>query len=197
MAVAELELDEASHRYRYRGRPIAGVTEILNSAAIIDATHFTEESRVRGKHVHEAAHYFDEGDLALESLRPEIQPYVQAYIAFRQETGFYPLLVEQLVHFGNQYAGTLDRVGWLNDRVIQIDLKTGGLPKWAGLQTAAYELALEEMIRDGELRLERFPEARFALQLSNDGRYKLWPLEGHRDRDYFWGALAVHQFKAE
>jgi hypothetical protein len=89
------------------------------------------------------------------------------------------------------------RVGWLNDRLVQIDLKSGGLPKTAGVQTAAYELALEERIQAGDIFLERFPEARFALQLTAEGKYKLWPLEGHRDRYYFLGALAVAQFKEE
>jgi hypothetical protein len=192
-----LAFEEEQHEYRWHGAILPSVTTVLKSAGIIDTTHFSEASRIRGQHVHEAAHYFDEGDLELESLRPEIQPYVAAYIKFRQESGFYPLLSEQRLHYRSAFAGTLDRVGWLNNRMVLFDIKTGGLPKWASLQTAAYDMALEEMIRLGEIQLDRFPEARFALQLSEDGRYKLWPLNGSRDRDYFLGALAVHQFKAE
>ena len=190
-----LTLDEPTHQYQLHGRPLPSVTGILASSTIVDASHFTEESRIRGQHVHQAAHFFDDDDLDLDSVRPEIRPYLDAYIAFRRDTGFYPVLIEQRLHHSAGFAGTLDRVGWLNDRLIQLDLKSGGMPKSTGLQTAAYEMALEELVRDGVIKLERFPEARFALQLSAEGKYKLYPMEGQQDRYYFLGALAVHQFK--
>ena len=196
IAVAGLEFDEAQHAYRFEGRPMPSVTTILKTAGIIDTTWYTEEAKTRGTHVHQAAHFFDEDDLALDSLRPEIRPFIDGYIKFRKDTAFYPVLVEQRLHHTAGFAGTLDRVGWLNDRMIQLDIKTGSVPDWAGLQTAGYEMALEQMIQLGKIELEAMPEARFALQVTAEGKYKLWPMNGHRDREFFLAALTVHQFKA-
>lgn len=195
--IPDLTFDEASHQYRHLGRLLPSVTQILKASSIVDDTWYNEEARVRGQHVHQAAHYFDEDDLALDSVRPEIQPYLDGYIKFRQDTGFYPVLSEQRLVHSLGFAGTLDRVGWLNDRLIQLDIKSGGLPKWAGLQTAGYEMALEELVSKCVITLERFPEARFALQLTADGMYKLQPLKDLSDRNNFIAAMAVAKFKAE
>src|SRR3990167_11512697 len=132
-----LTLDEPTHQYRLHGRPLPSVTGVLASSTIVDASHFTEESRIRGQHVHQAAHFFDDDDLDLDSVRPEIRPYLDAYIAFRRDTGFYPVLIDQRLYHSRGYAGTLDRVGWLNDPLGQIDLKWGGLPEPAGARAAA------------------------------------------------------------
>jgi hypothetical protein len=196
IAVAGLDFEEANHEYTWEGRKIPSVTTILKSAGIIETQWYTEEARTRGTHVHQAAHFFDEDDLAMESLRPEIRPFIDAYAKFRNDTGFFPVLVEQRIVHTAGYAGTLDRVGWLNDRMIQLDIKTGSVPDWAGLQTAAYEMGIEQMIALGLIELEAMPEARFALQLTAEGKYKLWPMTGHRDREFFLAALTVHQFKA-
>jgi hypothetical protein len=193
--VPSLAFDEEKHEYKWHGKVLPSVTTILKSAGIVDAAWYTEEARIRGTHVHQATHFYDEGDLDRASVRPEITPYLDAYIKFKQDTAFYPVLIEQrVVHSEYKYAGTLDRVGWLNDRLVQIDIKSGGIPVWAGLQTKAYEKALEDMMGFG-FKLERFPEARFALQLTAQGKYKLQPLTGLSDGHYFFGALAVHQFK--
>jgi len=195
IAVPGLEFDEEKHEYKWHGKQVPSVTTILKSAGIVDAAWYTEEARIRGTHVHQAAQFYDEGDLAPGSIRPEIQPYMDAYVKFKRDTGFYPILIEQKVIHTKGYAGTLDRVGWLNDRLVQIDLKSGGIPKWAGLQTEAYKQALEEMISLGHIKLEQYPEARFALQLTSEGKYKLQPLQGLSDGHYFWAALEIHKFK--
>ena len=138
----------------------------------------------------------DENDLDEASLAPEIVPYVDGYREFKAKTGFRPVLIETRVGHPMGYAGTLDRVGWLNDRLVQIDLKSGQLPKWAGLQTAGYETALKWMIEHMLIPMPAFPEARFALQLSKDGKYKLHPLTNRSDEADFYAALQVHQWKA-
>lgn len=189
ISIPGLTLEESTHRYRYHGAPVSGVTEILQGAGIIDPTWYTEESRIRGQHVHQAAHYLDEDDLALESVRPEIRPYLDGYIAFRRASGFIPLLLEQRVIHSLGFAGTLDRVGLLNNRLVLADIKSGGVPKWARIQTGGYDLALEEMIRAGLIKLAGFPEAHFAIQLPGDGTYRLQPLDRIAGRAEFLEAL--------
>jgi hypothetical protein len=191
----DLEFDPATHTYRRHGQRLISVTQALKAGGLIDDSFYTEEARLRGQHVHEAAHFFDDDDLDMGSVRPEIRGYLDAYISFRNQTGFYPILSEQRLFHSAGFAGTLDRVGWLNDRLIHLDLKTGSLPDWAGPQTAGYDLALNERIDTGDIPLPARPEARFALQLSEDGKFKLWPLQGHDDVAVFLAALKLAQWK--
>lgn len=192
--MSRLHLDKVTHTYTLDGRPIRSVTQILADVGIIDTTWYTPEAALRGKYVHEATHYSDEGALDLATLDPKLVPYVQAWIDFRKMTGFKPLLIEQEIWHSCGYAGTLDRAGFLNGRFLVIDIKSGSLPSWAGLQTSGYEFGLVERILAKEIDAP-MPQGRMAVQLTKEGKYKVKEYTQFQDRDDFLAAHRVSRWK--
>lgn len=190
----ELVLNEEDHVYTLRGRPIRSVTQILGDVGIIDTTWFTPEAALRGKYVHTGTEYHDEGSLEMDSLDPQIAPYVQGWIDFRKMTGFRPVLIEQKICHSCGYAGTLDRAGFLGNRFIIIDIKSGSLPSWGGLQTSGYEFGLVERILAKEIDCP-MPQGRLVVQLTREGKFKVKEYTNFRDRDIFLAAHAVSQWQ--
>lgn len=187
-------LDEATHTYRLDGRPIRSVTQILNDAGIVDTTYFTPEAALRGKYVHEATQYHDEGTLDPSTVDPAIQPYLQGWIQFRALTGFKPALIEAKIWHSCGYAGTLDRAGWLNGRFVLLDIKSGAVAAWTALQTSGYEHGLVERIKAGDIDCP-MPQGRLAVQVTRQGKFKVVPFEDFRDRDVFLAAHQVSQWR--
>jgi hypothetical protein len=164
----ELTFDEAEHAYYLGAVRLPSVTQVIRDAGLIDDTWFTEHARDRGSQVHKACQYLNDDDLHLESLDQELLPYVIAYQAFLRDTGFRVYRSEQrVVSRRNMYAGTLDIYGLLRRGVrAVVDIKTGAVPHWVGVQISAYMIAMIEM------GLGR-PNERLSLQLRNDGTYRL------------------------
>ena len=183
-----LTFDAEHHLYRLNGGVIPSVTQVLSDAGVVDYTalppHVRESALWRGTLVHQATQLFDEDDLDWDTLDPELAGYVRAYADFRKHTGLTPILREHRGHnacWG--YAGTLDIVGKVPDgRIWLVDIKSGGMPKWTGLQTAAY-LELDNIPAD------LHAAERYALQLGKNGTYRLSePCLGMND---FGGLLGV------
>lgn len=193
----KFSFDEATHTYYYDGFEVPSVTQIMKNAGIIDDRFYNEEARIRGSAVHLATQYLDEGDLDWDSLDDLIVPYVKAYQKFKLDSGFVPEFIEKRIYHKAKpgmavcidYAGTLDRAGifadflpqkrcdLIRDKYAVIDLKTGSIPEWAGIQLAAYALGL----------LPKMPR-RFALLLKKDGKYKLQEFKKSSDYGAFYGA---------
>lgn len=162
-----LVLDAASHRYTWNGRPVGGVSQILQALGLVDPTWFTPESRDRGTAVHRAVQLLAEGRLDWSSVDPRILGYVQAGDRFLRDAGV-PIgecVTERIVyHPAHRYAGKLDLFAECFGSPAVVDFKSGALGH-AGLQTAAYEDALRQEIGGA-------PARRMAVQLREDGTYR-------------------------
>lgn len=179
----ELTFDETTHKYFLDGVEIPSVTQVLKHAGIIDERFYKEGGANRGAAVHLATQFLDEGDLDLGSLDIEIVPYVEAYAKFLQESEFTPLKIEAkgFCNIKSEYAGTLDRYGYFKNKpnqTVVIDIKTGTIPKWAGLQLAAYSSIHGHQGDD-----------RYALLLRGTGTYKLTKFDDCKDYDVFQEAV--------
>ena len=159
--------------YVIDGVRLPSVTEILDLAGLVDwsmvPAGVLDEARKRGGDVHEWLELVDFGYLQGDEPPEAIAGFVNAYLRFKNESGFAPELVEHVVvSRTHRYAGTLDRTGKLNGKRALIDLKSGAtiVPSMA-LQTAGYALCLDEL------------HERYTLQLRPDGSYRL---ARHRDR---------------
>lgn len=176
--------DPSSHKYFIDEVEVPSVTQVLVESGMIDTAFYDEEGKKRGSAVHQACHYLDEDDLDLETLSPELRPYVDAYVSFKDETGFVPTLIEHQVYdriYG--FAGTLDRTGTMKGKNVLLDIKTGSVAPFAAIQTAAYQVTL-----GGH-------NHRFALQLKPDGTFKLLEFDDINDESVFLSALAVVKWK--
>lgn len=190
----ELVFDKESHIYMVNGEEIPGVSYILQEAGIaIPSPFYTEAGRVRGHKVHAACEYLDQDDLDYSTLDSETLPYVQAYENFLKETGFKSELIEhKKAHPIFKYAGTIDRVGILNEEKVVLDIKTGTQQISWPIQLAAYDM----LINDTPDAFENTNfSKRIALQLNKNGTYRLHTYSNLKDYNVFIAALEIAKWK--
>lgn len=178
-----LTFDEATHTYKAEGRVIPSVTEILKDEGFIDTAFFTDYGRQRGKLAHLAIHLLDMGELDEESLDPVLSPYVEAWKRFRADTDI--TIIESEVPILDplkRYAGTPDKIVMLDGKPSVLDLKTGIVAPWVRLQLCAY----------GEAKTVY---RRAAVQLNDDGTYKMHCYSDRQDFAIWNATLAVYWWK--
>lgn len=186
-----LTFDAATHTYRLDGKVIPGVTTILKP--LNDLSHIPPEVLARkaalGTAVHTACEQVNHGTLDYDGLDDEARPYVDQYLLFLEQSGFDVVLTERRVLSRKyRFAGTLDLWGYLNGRTTLADIKTtADVYPVMGLQTAAYDLALEE--QDG-LKTDD----RVILRLGTD-QYRFEPMTARDDRSVFLAALTCHHWR--
>jgi hypothetical protein len=186
IAEPALTFDAATHVYRYGGRVVPSVTQILGM--LNDFSSVPPEKLARaanfGRHVHAAIDLDNRGELDEESLDPRLLLYLKQWRRFLDETGFIVTGSESLVYNRRlKYAGTLDVSGTWRDASWVVDVKTGAVPKSVGPQLAAYQHALDPA-----------PKKRLCVALTGDN-YKLIPCEDPSDFSIFQSALNIWRFK--
>lgn len=149
-ASSDIQFIAETHRYYVGGVEVPNVTRILEPIGErYDFVPFDvmERKRIIGDLTHKATALYDAGLLDNDSVDDTIAPYVDAWKKFVADAGFVPLAIEDRVYHNQyRYAGTLDRVGYLNLDVegplYLIDIKCrDSMPPDAGPQTAAYAAA--------------------------------------------------------
>ena len=122
----------------------------------------------------------------MESVEADVEPYLQAWMAFRAETRCEVLQVERRVFDPMlMVAGTLDRVLRLDGKKVLVDLKTSiATPHTVGAQTAAYMRLL------GDATVAH----RAALRLRPDGSYRLDMLTGADDLAVFMACVTLNRY---
>lgn len=184
-----LTFDAATHTYTLDGVVVPSVTGILKASGLIDFSGIPESileaARIRGTVVHQAVHYVNEADLdqaQFVSDYPELVGYLEAWITFRRQRQFTPILNEcRIASRRHQVAGTLDTLGELDGVAVLLDYATGNPADVSkDYQTAAYlGLALEWADElDGDPRLTDFflrhdLVRRYAVALKKDGTFSL------------------------
>lgn len=180
-----IEFDENAHTYTVDGTQYPSVTTVLKSAGLIDTKWFTEEGRDRGTYVSQATAWWELNQLDNDSLDPELEPYLSAWVQFLHDSEIDVQQIEHPVCHPMGFAGTPDRVVFhptLGSTVI--DIKTGGKSTWHALQLAAYAECLGP----------RF--CRMNVYLSPDC-YSVYihDTPQQRDFDVFRCALGIHNWK--
>lgn len=182
-----LTFDQASHTYFWNGKPVPGVTSILQALHSFDGVPagVLEAAQDRGTAVHLCCEYLDKGILDEESIDPAITGYVDAWRLFTAEMRpVWSHIEAQVYHQVMRYAGTVDRVGQLQGREFVLDIKTSiaSHPVW-GLQTAAYGHALGKQ-----------DAARATVQLRADGTYRLIEWKDTADWPTFVSLITINNF---
>ena len=186
------------HEYRnHADRWTPSVTQVIK---LVGLSHYSEAIRPevmekaakRGSVVHAAAwSYAKYGDVDETWLNEETTPYFEAYKKFIHESGFIPdpdfceSPMIATVH-GMAFGVTPDVLGSRGKFPTVVELKTVATaqPYWA-FQTAAQEMARFATNQCGRAR-------RMAVQLLNDGRYKINVYERHQyDAHVFISALSI------
>lgn len=180
-----LSFDPEMHRFQLDGRPVPSVTQVLKGAGLIDDRWFSEYTANRGQQVHLACQLYDENDLDEETLDPVLAGYLEGWKRFRAETGVEITLIERHVYsVCLQYAGILDRCGFINEESTIIDIKSGAVPWWVGAQMSAYQNTLDPP-----------PKNRLAVQLTPEGKYNLHWFKDRHDWHIFKCCLEIEHLK--
>lgn len=188
------------HIYTVKGKRVPSVTQIIEAAGFGEdffmvPPNVLRLAQERGRAVHMACAYLNDGDLDIGSVDDRIWGYVQAYQAFCNKALIKTVATEKRMAVLNidrigGLAGTVDWVCFLKGgRRAIIDLKTGQNSS-AGLQTAGYQM-LWEAGHPKEPIYERY-----SLKLNRDGTYKLRPEEKLTDAPAFLDALDYYHAKA-
>lgn len=193
----EMVFDEEKHLYYVDGKVVPSVTEILNplhrSYGTVNA--FTLElAAMRGTAVHLACQAIDQGDEP--DIDDETEGYISAYLDWLNLYEPIWVGVEKRVFCEEGwFAGTLDRVGYIGDDAVIVDIKTSQPTREAYLsvclQTTAYAMAMasEDGFKRGYLEYKRY-----GLFLMKDGKYRLldcqtWEKQNHFSADTVFAVL--------
>jgi hypothetical protein len=184
--MGKLEFDSDNHQFKIDGRPIPSVTQIIKGAGLIDDRWFDDYYSERGSAVHLTCQLFDEGDLDEANLDPVLSGYLSGWKKFRSDTGFTPDEIEkQVYNLELQYAGMLDRFGVLAGVPTIIDIKSGAVPWWVGIQLAGYAGTFPA---GKKLR-------RMAVKISQDGTYKVVEFIDRNEWKFFKNCLEIEHLK--
>jgi len=189
-----LRLDLDTHTYYLHDEVVPGVTTVLQPItdySDIDPDVLAYKSAL-GTAVHYATELYDKDILDFDSLDAPLISYVNAWIKFRDDTGFIVELNEHVVyHKRYHYSGMLDRVGLLNGERGVFDIKcVVTLAPHVGVQLAAYQ----EAENSNRKKLDQIKN-RFAIQLKPDGTYRLQPYRERTDFSVFTSLLTLYNWE--
>lgn len=183
---------DEDHVYRYKGVVVPGITRLMEPIHSYDGVPewVLERKASLGSDVHLATELYDRNDLDEDTLHPELQPYLHAWKAFRKQHGGRIHAVEpKLYHVGMGYAGQPDRWMELDTPYDVVEIKTTSrLFNAVGVQLMAQQ----------RLLLSAVPTAkagkRFAVQLREDGQFRMREYKDPHDWAYFVALLSVANF---
>ena len=176
---------EDTHTYELDGVKLPSVTEILSPFSGNDkiSPAMLQHAAHRGHLVHEYTELIDYGAPPEDiDIVPELAGYVSAYLRFLRDWQPTWELIEQPVHCGMAYAGTLDRYGAIDGAPTLLDIKsTSGASRqqkvvWAA-QLSGYKFALPDQ--------HPAPKKRLNLLLKPDGKYTLYDAADSENRYHF------------
>jgi len=173
MDLSRLRFKPETHEYSWDETPVPSVTQVIDYFSLMDTRFYPEWVKDRGRAVHLACEYDDDGSLDESSLDPRIMGRVRGYRKFEAEIEHaWEMTETRLYHPVYRFAGTLDRAGfmYINGKLCQVvlDLKSGANLPCYWLQLAGYVL-LVTIIHKEKNPLNWH---RVVLQLNDDGTYK-------------------------
>ena len=181
--------DAESHVYTVDGLIVPSVTQVLQSAGLIDFScvpkSVLERAADFGNAVHKATALEDKGELDHFTLDISLQKPLDAWNKFKKDFKFVSSIIERPMYCEKYgFAGTPDRIGTIGRDDVLVDIKTGVMTKTIALQTAGYEIL-------APFRIAR----RIGVQLNMDGTYKIEEYKDKTDRRVFLSCLNVANWK--
>ena len=134
----KIEFIEDGHLYLLNGIIIPSVSAIIQDGSYDSIpAHILEYAAERGTAVHLAAEMIDKNKK--HNLEIEFMPWLIQYLLFQREYAYGWDCIESVVHT-NKFAGTIDRIGTYNGKILIADIKTTSklYEKKIALQLAGY-----------------------------------------------------------
>jgi hypothetical protein len=177
------------HEYHMKGQRLWSPSGTFLQIRYVDDRYYTEESRYRGQYVHRATHLIDEQDIVWNDIAPEYLAYIEAYCEFKEVWRFKPRMREiPIYHPDYSYGVTPDGEGIILDGDAAIvELKTGTMPWWTAIQTAAQEMAVAAWDNPKNFR------RRFGVELKKNGKFRVKEFDDDHDYAVWEGNLITVQ----
>ena len=183
-----IQFNEERHEYSVDGVIVPSVSEILKPLTVDTVEKakpwLRDIAADRGTRIHQATMLMDYGeDVEIDA---DIEGYIKAYQRFLDDYRPKWEGIESIVyHDYFQYAGTIDRYGYIDGEKVLVDIKTGAYNKYTmSAQLGAYICALAKM---NGFRTSRA----FDLMLSRDGTYQMKPID-HNASSLFIDCLSIY-----
>ena len=190
-----LTFEEQGHVYKFEGKRVMSLTQILDAAGLVDYSMVQpavlEAKRGLGSKVHEYCLWNDKNELDMDDLKPWPKYWnrVEGWRQFVADSGFMPDLTWCEVPAaarvnGMLYALTVDRYGVVGDgenianAVIEIKTCADKEPSHQ-IQTAGQAILFRPQSDAVQLPLKRF--AVYLLEKAN-GAGKFYAVQEHTDR---------------
>lgn len=170
-----LGFNDNKHEYRVNGKVIPSVTELCGPLtyskyrvdnAVVDQAAF------RGSLIHEKTMEFDLGELpGDEMIASDVAPYLMAWKDFcRDYEPEWDYIEIPLAC--RTFAGTIDRVGWIDSRLVVVDIKTSSAMDRANKIALTMQLfGYTELLHRNSI--EASFENSIGVQLKKDGKYSI------------------------
>lgn len=190
--MGDLRFIENPHSYVHDGKPISGLTSILQAEGYIKNGFYTDEGRERGRAVHLGCEDYDRGGSDWLRLPADQIPYVEAWVKYCEDLRFKPIHIEEPMHSHiHQFATTPDVVGHDKDSEHMIvDRKSGVSEPWHPIQTAGQSLAYGESHGIAILY-----HRRRSVILKPNGTYKLIDHKNRQEYDVVKAIMLIHHDK--
>jgi hypothetical protein len=195
MKPAEISFNEERHEYRIDGYLVPSVTAIIKPLITVGGMPDVREyKRQIGKALDTAITLWERQDLDIDTVDPAVLPFFEAWIKFKQETGFRVLLNQPIVYSKKlRFAGTADLIGTrrTDSEVPEelIDTKcVWTMDPATAIQTAGYTIGALESLG---LKIKK----RTGLQLLRDGTYRAFPYTEQNDENIFRSLLNIYSWK--
>lgn len=181
MTALSFRFDAETHEYTLLdgGAVLPHITGLLEAAGLIDPTHYTEESRIRGTAVHDLTRDFDLGALPVDGCQSVYRPYLLAHAAAIGMLKPEILAIEQpAVHPIYRYGGRADRVLKVNGLRGVYEIKSGVREKAHQVQTA-----MQAMLDSVECGIPAEHLGRWCCYVKANGKFSIEVHEDKRDFD--------------
>ncbi len=166
------------------------VTHILQEVGIIDTRWYTKKSAGRGSDIHLLTEMIDDGLLLYtDIIGNEFEGWLTGYFKFKAENEVIIKETEKLVIYKGEYPyqGHVDRIATINGEDYIIDIKTGAIVEWNGLQLAAYGMAYNPDMKRAILKLDKNGNYRFKTKYKKDFDNRAWI------EDWIWHLKKYYQ----
>ena len=141
--------------------------------------------------VHWDMKLLDDDELDFNEIDPVLKKYVESYNKFRSDFhGRYKIISMEIIvrHPIQRYAGKIDRVCIIDGELAVLDIKSGVAQPWVALQLEGYKQAYDAENTDKI-------EARYALSLSKEGKYKLKKYADVGDAEVWLSVVTLARWK--
>ncbi|MFA4871288.1 MAG: hypothetical protein WC623_24025 [Pedobacter sp.] len=164
-----IKFDEEKHEYKSNGVIVPSVTQVIQSAGLVNFDFVDPELLAQkadiGRKVHKACQMYDEGTLDEEMLHPLLAGYLEGWKRFRTKFNYVPQEHEgQLYSPVLNVAGTFDSLSITEGKLV--DIKTGCKSKAHRVQIEGYAYLI------AETRSIKAKE-KMVVYLTNKGGYKV------------------------